>query len=487
MKRTGSSTDQPNQAITRRQFLGTTLGAAAAGVLSSTLAGCGSTPVPGGGTAGTASASTGAAPAASMAEAGGPSVAAAVGGAKQTIEMWMWETEPRWKEVQAAAGLSEKFPNVEFKWTALPFDQLHQKAITALAAGVPTGVPSIIRTGMGFYRAFVNTKAILDLTDQVQAYEKDILPSVWQGALVDGKMYQVPDDTGVTLFGYREDLFEKAGLPTEPDQVADLLQTYDDLIAAGAKLEQSTGAKLFNMLPDAGVFNGLILQDSTGYFDADGNVIFDSDYHVEAANIAKRLWKSNLVTNFEQGPQMWQAYKDGMLATTFWPNWQDFVLIDNAPETKGKWRVAKLPAVKAGGKRAHSDDGVCLVIPAILPDEQKQLAIEVALYMKLTEKATVAHMKTFSGAFVSYVPGLEAMTNEPSPMLKDQKVYPLYLDTARQEQILPWYRTSVFFPNAGDAASSAMFRIFNENAAVDETLKEAADSIRQMQESRGTN
>ena len=46
-----------------------------------------------------------------------------------------------------------------------------------------------------------------------------------------------------------------------------------------------------------------------------------------------------MTSAFEQGPQTWQAYKDGKLAVMFYPNWQDFVIIDNAPETKGKWRV----------------------------------------------------------------------------------------------------------------------------------------------------
>jgi len=38
----------------------------------------------------------------------------------QTIEMWMWETEPRWMNVEATSDLNDKFPHVEFKWTALP-------------------------------------------------------------------------------------------------------------------------------------------------------------------------------------------------------------------------------------------------------------------------------------------------------------------------------------------------------------------------------
>jgi ABC-type glycerol-3-phosphate transport system substrate-binding protein len=183
---------------------------------------------------------------------------------------------------------------------------------------------------------------------------------------------------------------------------------------------------------------------------------------------------------------MWEAYNNDQLVTTFYPNWQDFLILDFAPETKGKWRVTRLPAVQSGGKRAHADDGVCLTIPSALPDDEKELAIEVALYMKLTEKATVAHMETFNGAFVSYVPGLEAVSDKPSQVLDEQFVYRLFLDAAREEEILPWYRTSVFFPDAAEAVSDAMFEILKRNAPIEQRLKEAADSIRRLQERKGT-
>jgi ABC-type glycerol-3-phosphate transport system substrate-binding protein len=413
-----------------------------------------------------------------------PTTAPAAAG-KTVFEMWMWETEPRWKTLEASAKLDEKFPNLTFKWTALPFDQLHQKALTSMASGMAEGLPAIVRSYMGYYRSFVNTKGLLDVTDVVKPSEKDVLPGFYQGLLVDGKMYGVPDDTGVTLLGYRWDLFEKAGLPSEPDKVADLLKTYDDLISTGKTIEKATGAKLFNMLPDAGFFTPLSLQDTTGNFDADGNVIMDSPAHAEVAATVKKLWDSGLTTNFDQAPQMWQAYKDAKIAAMMWPNWTDFVIIDAAPETKGKWRVAKLPAVKAGGKRAHTDDGCWLAIPDVHPAELKQQAVEVAKYMKLTTEATVAHMKTFQGAFVSFVPGLEAMADEPSPMLDNQFVYKIFLKEAQDEQILPWYRTSAFFSDAEQAAGEAMFKILKDGAPIDATLKATADSIRQKQTDKG--
>jgi hypothetical protein len=138
----------------------------------------------------------------------------------------------------------------------------------------------------------------------------------------------------------------------------------------------------------------------------------------------------------------------------------------------------------AGGRRASAADGVCQTIPNVLPDEQKQVALQVSMFLRLTKQATLAHMQVFSGAFVSYVPGLDAMTNVQSPVLDNQYTYKVFLDAANSEKILPWYRTSVFFNNAQDAVNNALYKILQQNAPIKATLKSAADSIRQLQASK---
>lgn len=406
------------------------------------------------------------------------------GGGKRVVEMWVWETEQQWKQVAATSGLSRRFPNVEFRFTALPQDQLHQKALVALGAGLASGLPSIIRLSMPYYRAFVNTKGLYDTTSIVAPHKAQILPGVYDGALVGDQLYQIPDDTGVMLFGYRKDLFQRAGLPTQPDDVAAELSTYDKLLDAGKALKRK-GIKLFNEVA-GDTFNTIILQDSTGFFDKDGNVIYDSDYHVEAAELSKRIWDSGLTTRFEDSsPQAWQAYKNGQLSTMFYPNWQDFTILDNAPDTKRKWRVTKLPAVRPGGRRASTADGCAQAVPDCLPADQKRLAAEVSAYLRLTAKATVAHMKVFSGAFVSYQPGLEAMTNVPSPVLDGQDTYRIFLDLARSENVLPWYRTSIFFNDAQTSVTNALYKILAENAPARKTLRDSANFIRRLQDTKG--
>jgi ABC-type glycerol-3-phosphate transport system substrate-binding protein len=403
---------------------------------------------------------------------------------KRVVEMWMWETPEQWLKVEADGGLNEKFPDVEFKWTSLPFNDLHQKAIASLVAGIPEGLPSIFRTYNTFYRPLVNTQSVLEVTEQVTPYEADVFPPVWLEGQLDGKHYHVPDDTIVYLHGYRTDIFEAAGLSIDPAEVRQLLATYDDLIKVGQTIKDKTGASIIELLPDGAYFQRLAGQNTTGLFDSEGNVIFDSEVHLAAAETVKRLWDSGLTLEVS-GPQYWQAMKDNMLATTLYPNYLDFVIQDNAPETAGKWRVTGMPALNADSKRTIVWPGLGLVIPAILPEDQQQLALEIALYMKLTEKATVAHMKTFPGAFVSYVPGLEAMREEPSPVLNDQFTFQVFLDAFAEEQPLPRLVTSAFDNDASTAVNDAMFRILKENAPIQETLVAAADSVRQLQDSQG--
>lgn len=404
----------------------------------------------------------------------------------RVVEMWMWESEEQWQAVEELSGLNEQFPDVEFRWTALPLPDLHQKAITSLASGISEGLPSILRTYNPYYRPLVNTQTVLDVTDMIGQYEADIVGSVWQEGLIEGSHYHVPDDTQVILMGYRTDIFEAAGLPTEPDAVAELMSTYDEFLAAGETIMEATGASLTNMAADSNLFTHLSLQNSTGLFDAEGDVIFDSEAHQEAAALAKEVWDSGLTMDVGlYTPQLFQAFKDGQIATYFYPNFYDFILLDNAPETVGLWKVTKLPKINDDSKRARVDAGLGLVIPAILPDDQKQLAAEIALYMKLTEQATVAHMQTFSGAFVSFIPGLEAMADIASPVLDNQFTIQEFLGAVSEEQPYPRLVTSALESDVSAAVSDAMFRILTEDANVGETLTAAADSMRQLQETRG--
>jgi ABC-type glycerol-3-phosphate transport system substrate-binding protein len=405
-----------------------------------------------------------------------------------TLSMWIWETVPHWKTVVAGSGLAQRFPNVKMQFTALDINLLHQKLLTGLTAGLATGLPDICRISVNSYRQIASTKAVMEVTEQVGPYRKDVVPALYDNLNLHGRLYAVPDDFGAYLMGYRTDIFAQAGLPTDPARVAALWPTWDDFIAVGKHIKAKLGINLINVYPDGTyqTFEVIKNQGSTGTFDADGNVIFDSAYHVQAANIWKRLWQSGLVTTFNYGtPQYWTAHADGLVATKIYPNWEDFVVLDFIPKSKGEWRVTRLPAVYKGSPRIAATDGCAQVIPSLGSPDRQKIALAVAIYMRLSTKPTVSHMNSFPGAFVSYIPGLEAMRPRLSPVMNHQSVYGYFLDAITAEHMLPWYRSSAHFDKAEELLTNAIFAILTKGSPIQATLKDAADQVRALQRSSG--
>jgi len=207
-------------------------------------------------------------------------------------------------------------------------------------------------------------------------------------------------------------------------------------------------------------------------------------YHTQAAQIWKTLFTSGLVTTYtDASPQYWSAHTQGKLATAIYPNWQDFVVQDFAPRTKGLWRVTRLPAPAAGIPRIAATDGVQLVIPTAIPSDRQQLALAVAMYLRLTTKATVAHMTSFPGAFVSYLPGIDALNSRLSPVLDHQATYAYYPKVIQEERMKSLLYSSVHVAKAVSLQQTALFDILTKNAPIASTLKNAADQVRTLQKS----
>jgi len=416
----------------------------------------------------------------------GPSSSAtgSTGAKAQTVEMWIWETVDQWNKVVQLADLSKALPGVTIKFSSIPNAQLTQKALTQLSSGVKAGLPDIIRINTNAYRQMVRTQGLYDFTDVITPHKADIVPAVYEGLPIDGKIYAMPDDTGVMLYGYRDDLFKKAGLPYKQDDVQKAFPTWDALLTeAGPKLH-SLGIALLNNNPDY-IFTNMILQDTTGLFDENADVIFDDAAHVQCAEIVKKYWDSGYCSTFENySPQLYGAYKDDKLASMFYPLWLDFTMLDNVPENKGKWTIAQLPGVSSTGRRASTQDGCLLLVPAALDEDRRNTAVEVTKFLNLNAASGQAHMKVFAGAMTSYLPALDKMTDVKSPYLDDQYTYKIGLAEAKSQNILPNYRNSVFYTDAFSAAGNAMIAICQKNAPIQATLKTAADSIRKMQDSQ---
>ncbi|MGW7299671.1 ABC transporter substrate-binding protein [Streptomyces sp. NPDC054829] len=178
----------------------------------------------------------------------------------------------------------------------------------------------------------------------------------WDQALTqDGKhLVGLGTDVGAQGMCYRTDLFEKAGLPTDRDEVGALWPTWDDYLATGKKFTRAkTGAHFFDSA--GSVYQNILMQqgDHT-YYDTDNELVIDSNPAVKAAwDKTTELVDAGLSGNITPWSPQWNAgFKKGTFATIPCPSWMlGMIEQQSGEENAGKWDVAKVPgngAVRGG-------------------------------------------------------------------------------------------------------------------------------------------
>ncbi|HET9997802.1 MAG TPA: extracellular solute-binding protein [Nocardioides sp.] len=285
------------------------------------------------------------------------------------------------------------------------WDDAKENLYTKLAAG--SGLSDIEAIeGDAMPAMLAESDAFVDLTDpELDGRWLDFKAAAATNA--DGQMIGYGTDAGPEGICYRSDLFKKAGLPTDRDEVAALMGTWDDYFA--------TGEEFVSKVP------GTAWYDSTGgtaqaMLNQVENPFEQSDNTVDVENPELEAVYATLTSNVEKGLSTqltqwsddWTAsfQKDGF-ATMACPGWMLGVVSGNADGVEG-WDFAN---VFPGG--GGNWGGSFLVVPkqSEHPDEAKEFAAWIT--------APEQQVKAFQaiGAFPSQVEALQTpevldMTNE---------------------------------------------------------------------------
>lgn len=175
----------------------------------------------------------------------------------------------------------------------------------------------------------------------------------------DGSIIGIPTDVGGLSFAYRADLFEAAGLPTDPEEVAAMWSTWDGFIEMGKKYTEATGQPFVDNV-ETTVFFSTVNQVSEKYYSPSGELVFDTNPEVEDAfQVAVDTYEAGISAGIAAWSSGWAPGKaNGAFAVTTAPSWILSGLKNDAPDTEGKWRIASLPGI--GGNWG----GSVIAIPA---------------------------------------------------------------------------------------------------------------------------
>lgn len=309
-----------------------------------------------------------------------------------------------------------KNPNieVEIRGEGTTLDKYSPQLTQQLATGKGAGDIVAIEEGLMIeYKA--NPKNFVNLADYgANDLKADFLPWKWDAGLTadKSKVLGVGTDVGSSAMCYRTDLFKKAGLPTEREEVSALWPDWKSYIATGEKFTaKNTGAAFLDGA--AQTFNAILLQEAgntTGYtyYDTANNLVVDRNPAIRAAyDTTLDIIDSKLTGKYGQwGPEWTAAFKQAKFATIVCPAWMTGVIASNAGDgAKGKWDIARIPGNGGNWGGSH------LAVPA----QSKHPKEAAALAFFLTSKeGQIAAFKA-KGPLPSNVNALD------DPAVKDSK------------------------------------------------------------------
>lgn len=248
---------------------------------------------------------------------------------------------------------------------------------------------------------------------------------VAQGTTPDGKLIGYGTDIGPEAICYRQDLFEDAGLPSEPEEVAELLggedATWDDYFAAGEDFVKKSDAAWY----DAGtaIYQGMVNQLPAAYENEDGTPkpLADNAEVQELFNTVTEQSGKGLSANLEQWSEDWNgAFQKDAFATMLCPSWMTGPIESNSGGIDG-WNIAD---VFPGG--GGNWGGSFLTVPA--SGENVAAAKELAAWLTAPEQQIAAFeesgnlpsqieaqeseaVQSFTNEFMNNAPTGEIFTN----------------------------------------------------------------------------
>ena len=270
------------------------------------------------------------------------------GGNGDAFVLWMW---PEGYGDKVLDAVTKEFPDLNLRQDVIGGD-FKQKLTTTFSAG--SGLPDI--TGVkGEDIAFFCSKADY-FEDLNELGAKDIkgtyLDWKWEQATTkDGKQIGIPIDIGPTALFYRFDVFEEAGLPSEPAELEAAIRSWDEYFELGKELIAKK-PDTYLIRNTASVFGTAWRQAGKGFVDENGTFIGDQDH-------IKKAWDLAIAANdagingalAAQTTDSAAAVNAGRLPADFGASWHLADLMSDAPDTAGKWHVCKHPgeAVNKGG------------------------------------------------------------------------------------------------------------------------------------------
>lgn len=318
-------------------------------------------------------------------------------------------------------------PNVEIVENVTQFNDHHNNLVKRLATNA--GAADIEGVEVGYISTFTaQPQKFTDLKQfGLDKRQPEYLDWKWQQGLSKdgGQLLGLGTDVGGLAMCYRKDLFKKAGLPEDREEVGQLWPTWDDYIATGKKFAAADveGAKFVDSPGE--IFRAMVNQAPVGLYDAQDTIIVDSNPDVKKAwDLSNQITTEGLTAKLAAFSPPWNTgFAKGSFATIICPAWMTGFIQEQAQDASGKWDIATVPGGSGNSGGSH------LMVPA----QSKHPKEAAELIDFLTSKENQAKVFKEEGTF----PSIPALYDDPSiqsftkPFFGDAPIGKIYSEAAK--------------------------------------------------------
>lgn len=399
--------------------------------------------------------------------------------------IWVQQANQDVWEQTILPSFQENYPDIELEFVNYSPDEVANQVGLAIQGG--TGGPDLGVTQYRDIQPLIELGGILDITSMMEPYLDEFDAEILAYCETDGKIYCVPWDIGPTVTYYRRDIFEAAGLSTDPDDVSDLVATWDDYLATCLKIKEETGLYCFsqNKANNYGLMIiDMMWQQGIGFFDEEGRVTIADPEVVAILEKIGEFWDADVTSDSLEWTDPWYAELAANMdntdtppfASLVYPAWMgNFFKTWIAPDQAGNWGVALMPAWEPGGTRASMAGGSAYFIPADSTNPDAAWA-----FIEHMNLDTANHVQVY--AYSDYFPTLtstytDPLFSEPDPYFGGQVTRALYAEVARNIPYAYIY-DSQYYGTVSGALATAVQNFALGNMTAEEALQEAADTVR---------
>ncbi|MFB8248098.1 extracellular solute-binding protein [Streptomyces sp. NPDC055952] len=281
-------------------------------------------------------------------DGGGDSDSSGGSGGKTVITLGLFGTFG-FKEAGLYAEYEKLHPDIKIQENVTERNENYYPALVNHLT-TNSGLMDIQGVEVGNIAEVVATQAgkLEDLSKAPGVKQDNYLDWKWQQATTkEGQTIGLGTDVGPMAICYRKDLFEKAGLPTDREELAKMWSgDWQKLIDVGQKYKKKAPGGTTFMDSPGGLMSAIMSSEKVRYYDESGKVIYkDNPVVKKSFMMTAKAAEDGLVGAQTQFQPAWDTtIANGKFAAMSCPPWMlGYIESKSKPEAQGKWDVAAAP------------------------------------------------------------------------------------------------------------------------------------------------